>query len=384
MDFSMDFNVEECVLCYEPDPPKIKVIYNAKILDFEDGEYLVHFRGWNSSWDRWVTKEHFLKDNPKNCILQDSLAENMGKKDSLPRLRKKSPSRKRVLPIPSSVSNGVLTEAAPLAKPKKRLFHECNIKITGPCKTFLKVDMARVGKQKLIPIHPSTCPIAKVLENYVIFFAEKCVAMGEKTMGKQSLLPPGQREILVASELESIQTALNICKETMEGLRIILDQYCTQILLYEEESRQQIPSRSLREPSPKLPGSEPSRRPSTTDPSSSSGRSTPTNSMSSLPSSSSINKTFLFKCVADSLSEWKLLPDSFYEETPLLPCVAYGPIYILRLFIKLPDILKNMNLPPESLKAIQKQISSLMDYLGSHPEYFSENMYSAAPPRTSS
>uniref|UniRef100_A0A0K2SX98 MSL3 chromodomain-like domain-containing protein n=1 Tax=Lepeophtheirus salmonis TaxID=72036 RepID=A0A0K2SX98_LEPSM len=55
------FQPNEWVLCYEPDPCKVKVIYNAKILEIEDGEYLVHFRGWNSSWDRRVTQEFLLK-----------------------------------------------------------------------------------------------------------------------------------------------------------------------------------------------------------------------------------------------------------------------------------------------------------------------------------
>ena len=56
------FEKGEKVLCYEPDASKVKVIYEAKILDIRVGqdeetrkrrnEYLVHFQGWNSSWDR--------------------------------------------------------------------------------------------------------------------------------------------------------------------------------------------------------------------------------------------------------------------------------------------------------------------------------------------
>ena len=55
------FEQGEKVLCYEPDPEKVKVVYEAKILEINIGkddhgkrrnEYLVHFQGWNSSWDR--------------------------------------------------------------------------------------------------------------------------------------------------------------------------------------------------------------------------------------------------------------------------------------------------------------------------------------------
>ena len=55
------FEQNEKVLCYEPDPLKVKVIYEAKIIGIDIGtdekgkrrnEYLVHFNGWNSSWDR--------------------------------------------------------------------------------------------------------------------------------------------------------------------------------------------------------------------------------------------------------------------------------------------------------------------------------------------
>ena len=56
-----DFSEGERVLCYEPDPTKVRVVYDAKILqvaldeEINDGhtlKYLVHFQGWSSSWDR--------------------------------------------------------------------------------------------------------------------------------------------------------------------------------------------------------------------------------------------------------------------------------------------------------------------------------------------
>ena len=51
----------ERVLCYEPDPTKAKVLYDSKVLEVivnkdpkgkKAAEYLIHFQGWSSSWDR--------------------------------------------------------------------------------------------------------------------------------------------------------------------------------------------------------------------------------------------------------------------------------------------------------------------------------------------
>ena len=62
----------ERVLCFEPDPTKVRVVYDAKILqisvsvsDEKRGkhihEFLVHFQGWNASWDRFVPQSFLLK-----------------------------------------------------------------------------------------------------------------------------------------------------------------------------------------------------------------------------------------------------------------------------------------------------------------------------------
>lgn len=38
-------------------------------------EYLVHFQGWSSSWDRKVTENFLLKDTDENRSLQKQLAD---------------------------------------------------------------------------------------------------------------------------------------------------------------------------------------------------------------------------------------------------------------------------------------------------------------------
>lgn len=38
-------------------------------------EYLIHFQGWSSSWDRRVCEEFVLKDTDENRRLQKELAD---------------------------------------------------------------------------------------------------------------------------------------------------------------------------------------------------------------------------------------------------------------------------------------------------------------------
>lgn len=59
------------------------MLYDSKVLDIIEGkdkrgrqtlEYLIHFQGWSSSWDRRVTEEFLLKDTEDNRKLQKELA----------------------------------------------------------------------------------------------------------------------------------------------------------------------------------------------------------------------------------------------------------------------------------------------------------------------
>ena len=66
------FKEGERVLCFEPDPTKVRVVYDAKVLQISvtadekknkssNHEFLVHFQGWNASWDRFVPLSYLLK-----------------------------------------------------------------------------------------------------------------------------------------------------------------------------------------------------------------------------------------------------------------------------------------------------------------------------------
>lgn len=78
------YSVGEPVLCFEPDPTKARVLYDAKILDTDvthskHGQripaYHIHFQGWNNSWDRVVAENSILENTQENRILMKQLSD---------------------------------------------------------------------------------------------------------------------------------------------------------------------------------------------------------------------------------------------------------------------------------------------------------------------
>ncbi|EMP35498.1 Male-specific lethal 3 like protein [Chelonia mydas] len=99
----LKFQRGERVLCFEPDPTKAQVLYDAKIVDIIVGkdekgrkipEYLIHFNGWNRSWDRWAAEDHVLRDTDENRRLQRKLA-----RKAVARMRRKG-RKKRCCRLP--------------------------------------------------------------------------------------------------------------------------------------------------------------------------------------------------------------------------------------------------------------------------------------------
>ena len=89
-----------------------------------------------------------------------------------------------------------------------------------------------------------------------------------------------------------------------------------------------------------------------------------------------------------SLHEWRLVPsiDKELESPPehysntgngiqrknhaISPSSIYGPVHLLRLFVKMPEILGRMQIPHSRSKIIIKYIDSLLKYLESQPDLF--------------
>jgi len=79
-----NFKEGDSVLCFEPDPTKARVLYEARILERDVGrnsqgrlqpEYKIHFQGWSRTWDRNVTERLLLPDSSSNRKLMRKLHE---------------------------------------------------------------------------------------------------------------------------------------------------------------------------------------------------------------------------------------------------------------------------------------------------------------------
>jgi male-specific lethal 3 len=58
-----------------------------------------------------------------------------------------------------------------------------------------------------------------------------------------------------------------------------------------------------------------------------------------------------------------------------MPSLVYGPIHLLRLFVKLPELLQRMNMPPKTCKLIVKYMDAVLEYFEGRPDLFSAQMY---------
>lgn len=283
-----DFAPGECVLCFEPDLSKARVLYDAKVLEVLTSknsqgqrkfEYMVHFQGWNSSWDRVVPASFILKNTGRNRHLMKRLAD-------IARCIKKNKSRMRRIDnilkehfrehprfdSDTSETNGSSevddvaddgdTEEADddddddddssnsddqdnnyrrnmklqdSESEEEALPLECDevkevvIEIPENLKTKLEHDQMLINKKNKLIKLPAEPNVVTVLENYIKNFGISVLCA---TVEKQK--PYTLRE----HHIELPEKNIDLCKEMMDGVRIFFDFALPTILLYNAEQKQ--------------------------------------------------------------------------------------------------------------------------------------------------
>lgn len=435
------FTEGEKVLCYEPDPAKTKVLYNSKVLEIivskdDNGkklvEFLIHFQGWNSTWDRFVTEEYVLKDTEENRQLQKELAEkaqltaglycrggNLYKRDRKKRRRKLSErisesleaKRSRGSPATepdpdpdlggsSDPSSGPDEEGIPLV-------------LSGNIKKFLEADNKFITQDNKLLQLPCSPTVVTILEDFVKHWAMKqlCQSMDKNSRTSST------------KTIDSICRRLNLCKEVADGIRIYFDFTIGPMLLYRQEREQfkQAVSQSAnsyftscgvtnpvkQESSEDIlneekfhvncESGEGERKKSLRSHRTSSGYEH-TNGVSSrfnaalphikesMSSSGNVNSSHR-NCInsprhaalLSQIQSWKIVSASLYSQQPAPPSLIYGAIHLLRLFVKLPELLQSTNMPEEKLEVVLEYFGYFLKYMEEHREWYSEEHYKDNP-----
>ncbi|XP_056157361.1 male-specific lethal 3 homolog [Lampris incognitus] len=281
------FHKGEKVLCFEPDPTKAKVLYDAKVIDVllstdEHGrrvpKYLIHFNGWNRSWDRWAAEDHVLRDTEENRSLQHKLARKAagrmkrkgwgkrrrrqsGIKSSLKTLSKEDESDDTSLisssessddddSDPESSNSGESNFSEDLKKmkvdPETRHTKEhvkresedkvvlIDIDIPDILKKKLEDDCFYINKRKKLVMVPCQTNVVHILEYYVKHFAiNKAFMVNERYRRHQNSAQNNLNQQQVPPERNE-----ELCKEMVDGLRITFDFTLPMILLYPSEQAQ--------------------------------------------------------------------------------------------------------------------------------------------------
>ncbi|KAL2917346.1 Esa1p-associated factor [Polyrhizophydium stewartii] len=221
------FNYEqgETVLCFHG-----PLLYEAKVLQtqyhekergFDDGpHYLVHYRGWKSTWDEWVPDSRLLKHNAEGLKKQQELryAIAAAKKNQRAQRNAEASGPAAAAPAASAaLSQAKKRRRDSLPEKEDAFIKRPEIKISVPdlLKTQLIEDWEMITKMhKLVPL-PREITVANVLDN----FREVIV---------KALKSKGIRE----SRLEESVS------EVVDGLKIYFDRALGNILLYRFERQQ--------------------------------------------------------------------------------------------------------------------------------------------------
>ncbi|XP_047986513.1 protein male-specific lethal-3 isoform X2 [Leguminivora glycinivorella] len=252
------FTEGERVLCYEPDPTKAKVLYDSKVLEVIESkdkrgrrsvEYLIHFQGWNSSWDRCVSEDFVLKDTEENRQLQRDLAE----KSQLQlgaylyrRERKKGSgagpakrarhgfsddgSSSSTQPDDGSTGDTDSSTGSGCSSPHSPPPHQGRAHITLPSalRDRLTFDYHLVVKRGRLSRLPAAPSAAQVLESFVKWFARAGAWHPQRPRHDPPMKP----------DLRDVSCRLNLVREVADGLRVYFDFVLRAQLLYKQERQQ--------------------------------------------------------------------------------------------------------------------------------------------------
>lgn len=216
-------------------------------------EYLIHFQGWNSSWDRRVGEELVLKDTPENRKLQKDLAEKsqlqfvsngayLYRKDRRKRNSKGFESKKdeKMSRKDDPENQDLDTESySSSAESSTEAEDKVVLRLSESMKGFLEQDYKEVKMYSRLVQLPAKVTVITVLENFVKHNAIKYICgtlKRDKLKRRNSQTKPDRDHNIIDPDKFANKT--NICKEVADGLRIYFDFTLKDFLLYSPEHQQ--------------------------------------------------------------------------------------------------------------------------------------------------
>uniref|UniRef100_A0A224XHK4 Protein male-specific lethal-3 n=1 Tax=Panstrongylus lignarius TaxID=156445 RepID=A0A224XHK4_9HEMI len=298
------FSEGEKVLCYEPDPAKTKVLYNSKVLDVrvkkdssgrKVAHFLIHFQGWNSTWDRFVTEDYILKDTEENRKLQRELAEKAQLTAGCGNLYRRERKKRGRVKLSGQASDrqggcGGWSDGDTSLHNGSGNYsggscgsggHGNNYSVTGTgiaasgginfstlaggkrhhpsdsdgsdddfssravhfivsptLMSTLNNDHALITEKSKVVNLPGVPTAVEVLEMWMREYTLSQVRLMCHNCQKRGHLRPSAGRPPNTITIDNFCTSANLCREVADGLRIFLDFTIGTILLYEEERRQ--------------------------------------------------------------------------------------------------------------------------------------------------
>ncbi|KAH0810422.1 hypothetical protein GEV33_012368 [Tenebrio molitor] len=366
-------------------------------------EYLIHFQGWNSSWDRYVSEEYVLKDTPENRQLQKDLAEKSQLQLGAYLYRRDRKKHNRKTSTAPSSDDGSSGSPARMDTDDGQCVTSSSdddssmdeesvpIELTTELRACLEQDYCLINtKNKLVRL-PADPNIVNILESYWRHYATNQIYdLNEKTNSRHRYPFNSQTK----RRPEDVQRNLSVCSEVLDGLRIYFDFTYKDLLLYKSEQGQ-IETAAAVYTSPMPPDTDEStsnknelnymdyitypnnfsedeyqndkalqRKRSLRSNKSTDGVSngncqsegaTKAKPVSSVETNSegsgSMNRTIAVR----------LLPEHVYSQQPPPPCLVYGAIHLTRLFVKLPELLNASSIEENKWKTLLQHLDQFVE-----------------------
>ncbi|CAG5134644.1 unnamed protein product, partial [Candidula unifasciata] len=253
-----EYDVGEIVLCFEPDPTKARVLYDAKVVEQrtikditgkKKAVYVVHFQGWNSSWDRQVGEHYLLRNTDENRELMRKLTDTARKF-----CKKNSQRRRKINTILHEAFGGappefdVITDSeesddesdsgkktgrGKVGQEKKRQKTSLvEYDIPETLKMQLEEDYILINKKNKLTRVPAKPCVIDILESFMKTFCVNYVC--DPTGGREKTRNSSSKHTLRCPP----DKCVSLCKEFVDSLRVIFDFTLPIILLYAAEQQQ--------------------------------------------------------------------------------------------------------------------------------------------------